>query len=264
MAKASVNTNRMGGARGHSKPEDIMDLLLKLSRPDDCSQEQSARFLLEWDKARGVHGAAVAPFIAALTNAGRECESAARVEEDAVTRRLIDYIATADKVGECPRSASATGRGGLPRTNHLRLIGCSPCRKWQEQATGLAPDSVRLIHAALRRMLNAAVEDEIIRSNPASGLGRVLRLSRPKSARGEDVRAFDPAQLARFIQAAEVKTPRSYPLFVLRARSGLRLGEALALRWEDLDLLRGKLRVERPLGLSGETDTPKTPRSGSR
>jgi len=51
----------------------------------------------------------------------------------------------------------------------------------EKQASGLSVDSVRLIHAALRGILNAAVEDEVIRTNPASGLGRVLRLSRSSS-----------------------------------------------------------------------------------
>jgi integrase len=128
----------------------------------------------------------------------------------------------------------------------------------EKQASGFAPDSVRLIHAALRRMLNAAVEDEVIRTNPASGLGRVLRLTRPRGTRAESIRAFGPDQIQRFLEAAEAKTPRFHPLFLLMARTGLRLGEALALRWEDLDLVRGEVRVERALGPSGETGAPKS------
>src|SRR5205823_6107860 len=61
------HANRLGGARGHSKPEDPMDLLLSLARPDDYRQDQGARFVVTFDKARGVHGAAVAPFLAHLT-----------------------------------------------------------------------------------------------------------------------------------------------------------------------------------------------------
>ncbi len=128
----------------------------------------------------------------------------------------------------------------------------------EKQASGLAPDTVRLIHAALRRMLNAAVEDDIIRTNPASGLGRVLHISRPRTTRQERIRAFDSDQLRRFLDAIEAKMPRFYPLFLLIARTGVRLGEALALQWEDLDLVRGEMRVERSLGPSGETDTPKS------
>ena len=128
----------------------------------------------------------------------------------------------------------------------------------EKQASGLSVDSVRLIHAALRGMLNAAVEDEVIRTNPASGLGRVLRLSRPSAERQERIRAFDADQLARFLKAAEAKAARFHPLFLLMARTGLRLGEALALRWEDLDLVRRELRIERALGPSGGTDSPKS------
>ena len=100
----------------------------------------------------------------------------------------------------------------------------------EKQASGLSVDSLRLIHAALRGMLNAAVEDEVIRTNPASGLGRVLRLSRSSSERQQRIRAFDAGQLARLLEAAETKTSRFHPLFLLMARTGLRLGEALALR----------------------------------
>jgi len=128
----------------------------------------------------------------------------------------------------------------------------------EKQAAGLAPDTVRLIHAALRRMLTAAVEDDVIRTNPSSGLGRVFRLTRPRSVRQERIRAFDAAQLRWFLEAAEAKTPRFHPLFLLMARTGLRLGEALVLRWEGLDLVRGELRVERSLGPAGEVDTPKS------
>ncbi len=128
----------------------------------------------------------------------------------------------------------------------------------EKQASGLSVDSVRLIHAALRGMLNVAVEDEVIRTNPASGLGRVLRLSRSSSERQQRIRAFDAGQLARLLEAAETKTPRFHLLFLIMARTGLRLGEALALRWEDINLARRELRVERGLGPSRDPDTPKS------
>lgn len=105
------HSNRMGGARGHSKPEDAMNLLLKLSRPEGYVQDQGARFLVEFDKARGVHGPAAAPFIAALTETGWAIEGASEAEEDAVTRRLMDYLATMDRIGERPKSATAAVAG---------------------------------------------------------------------------------------------------------------------------------------------------------
>lgn len=64
------HANRQGGARGISKAEDPMNLLLKLTHPEGYTQDQGARFLVEFDKARGVHGAAASSFVASLTDTG--------------------------------------------------------------------------------------------------------------------------------------------------------------------------------------------------
>ena len=98
------HSNRQGGARGHSKPEDVMNLLIKLTRPDDYRADQGARFHVEFDKARGAHGAAVAPFTARLTGAGWEIESDG---DRSVPARLRDYLRLADGAGDRPRSANA-------------------------------------------------------------------------------------------------------------------------------------------------------------
>ena len=52
--------------------------------------------------------------------------------------------------------------------------------------------------------------------------------------------------LDRFLGAAEARAPKLYPLFFLVSRTGLRLGEALALKWEDLDLSRHHTSPRRP------------------
>jgi hypothetical protein len=115
------HSNRAGGSRGHSKAEDMMDVILKLSRPSGYSQDQGARFVVEWTKTRGVHGDSVSPFIATLTPDGWVVESADRVEGDTATRKLLDYLAVADDAGERPKSASAAVRGaGLNKAAGLR------------------------------------------------------------------------------------------------------------------------------------------------
>lgn len=48
---------------------------------------------------------------------------------------------------------------------------------------------------------------------------------------------------------------RHYPLFLLRARTGLRPGEAYALQWGDLDFRAREIRVERSLS-AGQIETP--------
>jgi integrase len=91
---------------------------------------------------------------------------------------------------------------------------------------------VRIIHATLRAMLNAAVDDdEITFSNPAAGkLGSALRLVEPAAARQEQIKAMRRDQLQEFLDTAAQHDRRHYGLFLLLARTGMRLGEALALQ----------------------------------
>jgi len=117
-------------------------------------------------------------------------------------------------------------------------------------AAGLSVNTVRLIAATLGTMLSAAVDDGLLRTNPIAGLRRKLRVLRGRDRGGasDPVKAMTDEQLATFLETARTRLPAFYPLALLLARSGLRLGEALALRWTDLDLTSRTIRVERTLG----------------
>lgn len=128
----------------------------------------------------------------------------------------------------------------------------------EKRGGGLSVDSVRLICATLRALLNAAVDDGVIAANPATGLSRSMRLTRSAAARQERIKAFDHEQLERFLDAARTTAPAQHPLFFLMSRTGLRLGEALALQWGDFDMRRREVRIERALSTAGELDTPKS------
>ena len=128
----------------------------------------------------------------------------------------------------------------------------------EKLSSGLSTETVRLIHGTVRAMLSAAEEDGLIVGNPARGLGRVLRLVRSKAARQESIRALDAEQEGAFLAAVLGTEPRFYPFLLLLARTGLRLGEALALRWDDVDLEGREIRVERARSNRGVLDTPKS------
>src|SRR5438552_16323697 len=64
-------------------------------------------------------------------------------------------------------------------------------------------------------------------------------------------------QLALFLATAERTEPRLYPLFLTLARSGMRIGEGLALQWDNLDLVGRELRVARGFS-KGRLETPKS------
>jgi integrase len=101
---------------------------------------------------------------------------------------------------------------------------------------GLKPSSVRYIHAVLHRALEQAVRFNLIPFNPAS------RVDPPK-IRQEEITPLDAEQARRFLHAA--RGDRFEALYVLSLTTGLRMGEALGLRWSDVDLNAGTLRVNR-------------------
>src|SRR3989442_9660858 len=130
----------------------------------------------------------------------------------------------------------------------------------QKVRIGFSRASVELMLAVLRGMLNAAIEDGVILANPTDRVARQLRLNRVASARQDEIKAMTREQLARFVAAASQAVPRAFPLFLLLARTGLRLGEALALQWQDLNFAEREIPVARALGAGGGIDTPKSGR----
>jgi integrase len=101
--------------------------------------------------------------------------------------------------------------------------------------TGIATQ--HRIYATLRSVLNAAVEDELIPANPC---GR-----RPPLAPEErdPRRAWSPEVAGKFLDYAEGKGDRLAPLFRVVLLRGLRRGEAVGLRWSDVDLDAATLQV---------------------
>lgn len=101
----------------------------------------------------------------------------------------------------------------------------------------LTPATIRTRYANLRAVLYAAVRDGHLESNPAVG----VRLPR---ATGRALSADMPTaeQVAHLITAS----PAPYDLlFALCAYAGLRLGEARALRWSDIDLENWLIHIRR-------------------
>ena len=123
---------------------------------------------------------------------------------------------------------------------------------------GLSESTVRSAYTILRAILDTAVRDGALARNPAAAV------KRPKVTAKESV-FLPPEQVRTLLDAA--KSSRYAPLFKLLVNTGLRRGEALALRWSDVDLdskllqVRGTLtRVDGDLIVT-TTKTPKSKRS---
>jgi integrase len=102
------------------------------------------------------------------------------------------------------------------------------------RAKGLAESTVRSAYTILRAILDTAVRDGALARNPAAAV------KRPKVTAKESV-FLTPEQVRTLLEAA--KSSRYAPLFSLLVNTGLRRGEALALRWSDVDVEGKLLRV---------------------
>lgn len=103
---------------------------------------------------------------------------------------------------------------------------------------GLAPRSVWQMHMVLHRALRQGVLSGALLRNPVDGV------SRPR-ARHHEIRTLTTGEVQRLFDVT--RDHRLHALWVLLATTGLRLGEALGLKWEDVDLQLGRLAVRRAL-----------------
>jgi len=107
---------------------------------------------------------------------------------------------------------------------------------------GLSVASVRRVHAVLHRALRDAVRWGYLQASPADGADP------PKQSAGHAERpVWDREQLLAFL--ASVKDDRLYALWRLLAMTGCRRGEALGLRWDDVDMEAGTITIRRSLGM---------------
>jgi integrase len=126
-----------------------------------------------------------------------------------------------------------------PAFGHLRLHQITPLainafygellKGWNGRAV-LSPASVRRIHATLHRALRDAVRWQLMARNPAGAAD-------PPRARRPEMKVWTPAQLHIFL--ADAAGDRYYTLWLFYILTGVRRGEALALRWSDVDLEAG-------------------------
>ncbi|MFD2093343.1 tyrosine-type recombinase/integrase [Blastococcus deserti] len=108
-------------------------------------------------------------------------------------------------------------------------------------AGGLGARTVRYIHTIIHSALAAAIDDSLIAVNPASK----AKPPTAKQAKSPEMRTWDAGQLRTFLDWSERERPELYPAWLLLAMTGMRRGEALAVRWGDVDFEAGTLAVRR-------------------
>ena len=103
---------------------------------------------------------------------------------------------------------------------------------------GIGPATTRRVFATLRVALNKAVRQGLIATNPCAAVELEGEVEHRAPAH-----VWTPPQVRTFL--AHVRDDRLYALYVLVVTTGLRRGEVIGLRWEDVDLDAGLILVQR-------------------
>ena len=107
---------------------------------------------------------------------------------------------------------------------------------------GLSDSQVINCYSLCDRVLEKAVAEKLIVRNPAKGCK--LPPNRPN-----EMKVLSREDMQKVL--IQAKEENYYELFLLEFATGLRLGELMALQWDDVDLVTGELRINKQVNLVG-------------
>lgn len=124
---------------------------------------------------------------------------------------------------------------------------------------GLSPKTVRDIAGTIHKALKDAVRRGYIPRNPADDVD-LPRWERP------EMETYDEAQVATFLREAARDGDPLAALWHVMFATGIRRGEMMGLRWQDVDLVAGTISIVQTRVESGTVhrSTPKTPAARRR
>jgi integrase len=166
--------------------------------------------------------------------------AAARIHRPTTARRVLSMIQT---------HIAGTSLGA----RRLAVVTPSEVQAWaSDRAQVLAPTTLRNLVSLLRSVYASAVLDRLVASSP------VVRLSLPATHRERVV----PLSVAQVAELATAMPARNQAMVIAQAGLGLRIGELLSLRVQDVDFMRRSVRVEWQLAPGQKArSAPKTRRS---
>jgi integrase len=146
---------------------------------------------------------------------------------------------------------------GAMRLQKLRTVDCAVLysrlqKPKADGGAGLAPRTVGHVHGLMHRALSHAVKWSLINNNP------VAEAEPPRFER-QEIEILTPEQAKALLHG--LRGHRLYPIAVIGLATGMRRGELVALRWGDIELDRGKIRVERSLEQTNEGLRLKPPKT---
>jgi integrase len=216
----SFGTRRNAAGWGKTKrtaQQALRDMLTDASRGElvDPSRQPTGAYLDEW-----AAGLRLAPSTVASYRKNIRLHIAPALGTVPLNRL------TTEKIDQLYRQLE---RGG--RADHRR-------------GEGLSPRTVRYVHTILSAALGAAVKTRRLARNPAADASPPTA----RQAKAPEMHPWTAGQLAAFLGWARANA-ENFTLWHVLAYTGMRRGEALALRWRDIDLDAATVRVRRSAGM---------------
>ncbi len=119
-------------------------------------------------------------------------------------------------------------------------------RQAKVRAGRLSAESINKTISRIAQILDEAVEYGLLERNPARGKKRRMKAAKPRRTwldRADQLEALLEAAAELDAEARADRGTYRHPMVATLALAGLRIGELLALRWRDVDLTAGRLRV---------------------
>lgn len=130
------------------------------------------------------------------------------------------------------------GRFKLNKLNSLAIDNFYS--KLEEEGKSTA--TIKKIHSIIRASLEYALQYQLIKRNPAS-------VVKTPTVKHKDIKVWDETQMITFLDFVEDEW--DHLVYHLALYTGMRKGEILGLKWQDIDFINNKIRVMRSYSKTG-------------
>jgi len=146
----------------------------------------------------------------------------------------------------------------IPALGQIKLCNLRPQHLQQLYADklkqGLSPRTVQLLHVTLHKALKNAIKTGLLSRNP-------LDMVDPPKVERHEMKTMTEEDISRFLN--EARKGDYYSLFYIYLFTGIRRGEALSLRWSDVDLPGCQLSISKTMQFLNNKVTYKSPKTAN-
>ena len=130
---------------------------------------------------------------------------------------------------------------------NLQKLKPSDLRAYFAELSELAPSTRQQHYLIIHGALKAAQSEGLVRDNAASKMAGKPKRGAEAPAENAMLNCWNEAEARKFLAVAQGYGPRQAAFYSLALDTGMRKGELCALKWADVDFIKGSVRVRTSL-----------------